>query len=50
MSISSGAVTTGTPLAASKANQPSCICVTSCGRGTGALNAADFAAGGLMLA
>jgi hypothetical protein len=29
MSISSGAVTTGTPLTTSKGNLPSCICVTA---------------------
>ncbi len=35
MSISSGAVTTGTPLITSTGKLPSCICVTSCGRGHG---------------
>jgi hypothetical protein len=32
MSISSGAVTTGTPLTTVKGKLPSRICVTSCGR------------------
>jgi uncharacterized damage-inducible protein DinB len=35
MSISSGADTTGTPLTSSTGNLPSCICVTSRGRGPG---------------
>jgi hypothetical protein len=35
MSISSGAVTTGTPLTTSKGNLSSCTCVTSRGRGRG---------------